>query len=919
LVTAAEAIPVATRPQSALAAWTAAVVALERTAPASLSLADAYRRQAAALYYAGEADRALAQAQRAVAIFEQRPAAQQALGDVLGEIGQYLLSLQKYDQAQEALTRAHALRVSAYPAGHPKIAWTLAKLGVADVRRGRLQQGRERLEQAVTMADAALPVGALDRVEHRSSYGNALWLLAEKEKAEATLRDAAEEARLLGPDHPTRAMALSGLAHVLLTQGRLAEAAGLYEQSIAVQKSAEATRPDTLAEAIGALAHARLLQDRPEEAEPLFVECQRLMEQDGAVYSGLNCQLSAGTAASRRGDRRLGFERRKATLDRLQAIPNANPVAIGVIKFKVADSYAEVGDFAAAETMEREAIAVLAKVRPEGHFQRLIANITLSWIEAQAGRAAAAAPRARAAVERLRADDRRLEVAEAKTTGVLENLEAFGRALHVAYLADDRDFGFAMAQVLIESDAGRAAALEKARIASGSDPLSDALRLRQTLMAERLKIDAERLKTLNGDAAKGAELGKRLAELDTEIESVEARLDREFPDYRALTRPEPITIREAQARLDEAEALVVPVATDQGLFTLALTRTGFTWDLAPVIRPEIRRLAARVRAGLGPDAEGPFDAEAAHALHQAIFTSKIRALTDATTTYTIAADPALSAVPFQVLLTEAAGAEGDYRRLPWLVRKAALQMAPSIQAMRPSEAPPARDVRFFGAGAPALQGVARPQRALYRAGAPDLDQVRDLAPLPRAAEELDQMARAFGRRRAEVIVGAAATEAAVRSAPLENATVVAFATHGLVAGDLDGLAEPALVFTPPASPSPADDALLTATEATLLKMNADWVVLSACNTATGDARDAPGHAGLARAFMFAGARRVLASHWPVRDDAAARLTVDAVRSAQAGATPAEALRSATLRLMIDRRVPDAANPSVWAPFTLIGR
>jgi CHAT domain-containing protein len=127
-----------------------------------------------------------------------------------------------------------------------------------------------------------------------------------------------------------------------------------------------------------------------------------------------------------------------------------------------------------------------------------------------------------------------------------------------------------------------------------------------------------------------------------------------------------------------------------------------------------------------------------------------------------------------------------------------------------------------------------------------------------------------------------------------------------------------LVFTPPVTATANDDALLTASEAALLKLDADWVVLSACNTAAGSGGDAPGYTGLARAFMFAGGRTILASHWPVRDDASARLTVDTIR-ASTKASPAQALRQATLRLMDDRRIADSANPAVWAPYDVIGR
>jgi CHAT domain-containing protein len=144
---------------------------------------------------------------------------------------------------------------------------------------------------------------------------------------------------------------------------------------------------------------------------------------------------------------------------------------------------------------------------------------------------------------------------------------------------------------------------------------------------------------------------------------------------------------------------------------------------------------------------------------------------------------------------------------------------------------------------------------------------------------------------------------------------VHFATHALVAGDLSGLAEPALVLTPPDVPTEADDGLLTAAEIATLKLNADWVVLSACNTAAGSAEGAEALSGLARAFFYAGARALLVSHWAVYSRAATELTTKTF--AMMAATPnlgrAEAFRRAMLSL-----IEEGKPPSYWAPFVVVG-
>ncbi len=148
----------------------------------------------------------------------------------------------------------------------------------------------------------------------------------------------------------------------------------------------------------------------------------------------------------------------------------------------------------------------------------------------------------------------------------------------------------------------------------------------------------------------------------------------------------------------------------------------------------------------------------------------------------------------------------------------------------------------------------------------------------------------------------------------------ALATHGLVAGDLKGLAEPALVLTPPATGTADDDGLLTASEIATLDLDADWVILSACNTAAADGTPgAEGLSGLAKAFFYAGSRALLVSHWPVESVAAATLTTRmfASMAERPSQGRAKALQQAMLGLMENGK-PHYAHPMFWAPFVVVG-
>ena len=169
-----------------------------------------------------------------------------------------------------------------------------------------------------------------------------------------------------------------------------------------------------------------------------------------------------------------------------------------------------------------------------------------------------------------------------------------------------------------------------------------------------------------------------------------------------------------------------------------------------------------------------------------------------------------------------------------------------------------------------------------------------------------------------MILGAQATEKRVRSTDLSQYRVVAFATHGLLPGELKCKGEPALALTPPATGSADEDGLLDAGEVAQLKLDADWVVLSACNTAAPDGGlGGQSLSGLARAFFYAGARSLLVSHWAVASQPTVILTTTLFEAyTRDGALGrAAALRAAQAKLQGD---PATSHPAFWAPFVLVG-
>lgn len=327
------------------------------------------------------------------------------------------------------------------------------------------------------------------------------------------------------------------------------------------------------------------------------------------------------------------------------------------------------------------------------------------------------------------------------------------------------------------------------------------------------------------------------------------------------------------------------------------------------------------------------------ALYDALFSNPaIARLLAAKRRWTIIPQGSLLSLPFAALVISEppGGRAGDadpemLRRTQWLGLGKTLSILPTVSSLltlrapRPAAANPT--LRFFGIGEPAFTGVggAAVQGVLSGGQA---DPSRLLA-LPRLTTEVSAVAAALRASPSDVLIGANATEGRLRAAAarLSNAAVILFATHGLTARDgPDALREPALALMPPpgrAAPLlPGDDGLLTASEASLLDLNADWVVLSACNTALGD-RSGEGLSGLARGFLSAGARGLLVSQWVLRNDVANRLVPDVLLGTTGSdGSRAESLRAAMQKVSDDKSQDESgrsfAHPAAWAVLQYVG-
>jgi CHAT domain-containing protein len=400
---------------------------------------------------------------------------------------------------------------------------------------------------------------------------------------------------------------------------------------------------------------------------------------------------------------------------------------------------------------------------------------------------------------------------------------------------------------------------------------------------------------------------------------------------------EPVDMEDAAKVLSPREGLVVVHIGRTSVLGFALLAGGRArvWSRAAT-REDIARAVTRVRAGAVITERFPdFPVNAAADLFETLLGPIKSELEDVDQIVSITDGP-LQSLPLGILPTarlaqDPIGSEALRNAgVKWLVLSHAVSASPSVRTFldqRGSIKASGSSRPFLGIGDPLLSGANDRGRAVdfkqvYSQGnLANVEALRRMGSLPETAIELKALAKAFSADESEVLLGANATERRVKVLPLALYRVIAFATHGLVAGDGGPNVEPGLVLTPPPVASTADDGLLTASEIMALRLDADLVLLSACDTASADGRPrADALSGLARAFFAAGARNLIVTHWAIPSLPTVEITT---RSASTWTENrsinwARALQQAQIFLLTRPGRPEFAHPASWGAFQVVG-
>ncbi len=770
---------------------------------------------------------------------------------------------------------------------------------------------------------------------------------------------------------------IQGLMDIQIMTGQLAVASVWADQlRLATEKTLELKqRPAVGVRVRQIMGRLALEQGKTELARQLFTEGLTSLQQSNSAENSLRAanlrgQLAAVEMLLGHWDKALNWhQQRENTLNNAGA--ERGRFATGSVDY----AYTLLRLKQTAEALNM--LEQIARMRRQSQDE----NSLFRWeSEAFLGVALAAAGRSDEALQKLRsAIPKYLDLAKGERSSSEAGVMRTARLNwllegYLALLADTaggaapEQAAEAMDEAFRMADLARGSSVQQALSSSASranisDPALAELARREQDLQREIGALAESIGNLlaRGRVAEQdkvvAEMRATLARLRNEHSAAQNEIEKRFPDYAALLNPKPVGILAVQKLLKPHEALISLYVGNDRTLVWAIPASGpARFAAVPLGSEAIDRRVAALRKALDPNSEvagrlPKFDFDVAYEFYSRLLEPVVAGWQGAQSLIVIP-HGRLAQLPFSVLTTHPWKATparlpyGEMAEAPWLIKEVAISQLPAaiaLPALRTQEKSNRAERPFIGFGNPlfvaaagstpagkATRGIKR--RNLLVAAAPQPASGAEagtpinfnlLPPLPETAEEIEEIAEALAADKArDIFLQNAASETQVKHADLTRYRVVMFATHGLMNGEMPGLYQPALALANPALTAEKEDGMLTMEEILNLKLNADWVVLSACNTAAGGGQSTESLSGLGRAFFYAGASALLVTNWAVETESARLLTTEIFRlqAAQPDLPRALALQQSSLTLMKQSAGKDYsyAHPMFWAPYSLVG-
>jgi CHAT domain-containing protein len=726
------------------------------------------------------------------------------------------------------------------------------------------------------------------------------------------------------------------LAMHALNQGQTAQAKGLAEKA---EKEFAAFVPPGMEEAaLRGSATAPIPGNSRNAAlgaiQPLVVDPQAEMGIRGlAAVWRLKSTMAYGSGGY--GDARKVADEARALLN----VSGFNPPGTVPRVVRVAAlSDAAIGDLSAAERGLKECAVLFDQVTPSEKPEALCL-FHAGRVAQERGNIDEALAHFRAGAKMAR--ERHFDLSESLVTPFLETLFTQAERDPAKAPAAYAEM-FEAAQLIQGSLTSRFISKAAARLASGDARAAVALRQLQdadlTLDTLKLERDAETQKPASlQDAKKLSQIDESMAAAEAKRNSAEAAAQAAAPGYAQLIQAEAST-KVVIDLLQSSEGFLSIQLGQKSSFGFFATHQGITAFRVPLSLDSAAqavnhlRKTAQVDINDRGDVTIPvYDVAAAHRFYQDMF-APVATKLNGLDRIVISSNGPLLSLPFEMLVTDPTPAvtNGDYRGVPFLLKRFALSYVPAPQTfvlLRQIASASSAPEPYIGFG-----DFRKPTRAQFASAFPrdrcqsDLDALAQLKDLPGTRQEILDVAKLLTVKPQDVVLGDKFNKATLTNTDLKRYRVVHLATHAFLPTELRCLSQPSILMSAPVQAESAKDAFLASDEVQELKMDADLVIVSACNTAGPGGAAGESLSGLARAFFFAGTRGLLVTHWSVDDDSAEFITTRTMLGMKPGATLKDttlALRQAKLDRLMTAGSPGGpsivfSHPFAWAPFVLIG-
>ena len=746
-----------------------------------------------------------------------------------------------------------------------------------------------------------------------------------------------------------------------------------YRSALDIELKAFGPNSIEVGETLAELALQVSNQERFEEADALFRRARVIIEasSDAAARDGLVSYLALNAANQRKYTDALAFAREATARHRAQ-VNEAQALAMGggppvpvALRAELAHSLRieaemalRLGDLATARAATDEVVFTVSQVEDLPLWWRPAALVLTAEVSEGEGDVVPAERNFRNAIKldkKLFGDTIPTARDELKLAGfysrqqvyepaiatyrealkILEKTPSAGAILQPDEITPLLDAALAQPTTKLDDDVFRAVQLMQWGVAdqtivrmaarkAASDPVLADLVARAE--AARAKRDTARM-AIASEFAKSADeqdqkrldaLSADLKQASADADSIDAKLNKSFPDYTRLANPGPAELSDVGRALQPDAVFVTFLSGSSESFGLSITRAGLKIHRLAIGRDALAeevdglRGAFVVRLKSLPE----FNLKSSFALYQKIL-KPLEPDLAGKRELVIAPNGPLVNLPLALLVTDPPSG-ASYGKAAWLIRRFSLTEVPSarafllLQKVREQRKTPPRP--FLGLGDPVFAGLGTNSDSRCGTDAGSNVALKALPALPDTRREVVTVASTFGATSSDLLLGAEASKSELEARPLDQFAVLYFATHGLLPSELRCEGEPGLVLSKSAG---ARDPVLYASDISSFHINAGLVILSACNTAAEGGKRFGGGAleGLADSFFDAGALAVLASNWSVPSQATATMMVKMFQQSKRNGNYAEALKDAQLEMIAD---PKTAHPYNWAAFTLMG-